>query len=302
MILVIGGTGLVGAKVVEGLLAQGQQVRVLAAGYSDWRDNVTSHFRKVGVDVVSADMRDQRAMAAAVTACTGIIHTAGILQARPDQSLDSVNHQSLASLLPIAENAGIQRFVYVSCLGATQFNSSQYLQSKWEAETLVRQSKFYWTIFRPSVIFGTDSQLMRTLEFWTARFPWLLVVGSGLNHLQPVSADDVAACIVQSLYNRDMVGQTYDLVGPESLTLSELMAIVGDEHCGREKPVVKVPATAGYMIADILNKLNPRLPVSSEIFKLLTAEITSDPMLMQRNFQVRALPFESQYGRIAKST
>src|SRR6185437_11415505 len=262
MILVIGGTGVVGAQVVDLLMSQKQQVRVLAGGYSDWHQQLTPQMRKAGVDVVNGDIRDQRVLAKAVSGCTGIVHTAGVISDQPERSVDSVNHESVASLLPIAENAGVQRFVYVSCLGATQFSSSEYLRSKWNAEMLVRQSNFLWTVFRPSLIFGEGSQLMRVLEFWVQRFPIVLCTGSGLNHLEPISVDDVAECVVQSLYNRDTVNQVYDLVGPETMNLSQLLELVTVGFTGQHKAQFKLPARAGYLLADLLAKLNPRSPLS----------------------------------------
>lgn len=298
MILVIGGTGLVGSRVVEGLLVMQRPVKVLSAGFSDWNSNVVPMFRKAGVEVISGDMRDQRVLAEAVNGCTGIVHAAGIFHSTADRSLESVNVQSVASLIPIAENAGVQRFIYVSCLGATQFSSSEYLRTKWQAEALVRESKFVWTIFRPSLIFGPGCQFLRTLEFWVARFPLVVTVGSGLNHISAVSADDVAGCIVQSVYDRNTVGQTYNLAGPKSLTLAEIMELASRQCTGKEKPVIKVPAPLAYRLADLLAKLNPRAPVSGEFLKLMSIDLAADPAIMQTNFKVPGLPLESYYKGI----
>jgi NADH dehydrogenase len=293
MILVIGGTGLVGSRVVEGLLSMQCPTRVLSAGHSDWNNNVVPAFRKAGVEIIAGDMRDQRVLAEAVTGCTGIVHAAGIINARPGQSLESVNVASLASLIPIAESAGVQRFLYVSCLGSTQFSSSHYFRSKWQAEELVRQSNFVWTIFRPALIFGPGCQLLRGLEFWLRRFPIALTVGSGLNEIGVVSAEDVAACVAQSVYNRDTVGKTFNLVGPESKTLAEILEQTSLYLAGQEKPTFSVPASLAYALADVFSRLNPRAPISGEFLRLISADLTGDPLVMQTNFKVECLPLES---------
>jgi uncharacterized protein YbjT (DUF2867 family) len=301
MILVIGGTGLVGGKIVESLVDRQVQVRVLGGGLSDWRHTVTPLLRKAGVEIINGDIRDRQVLSRAVAGCTGIVHAAGAVTAPPGDSLASVNYESMSTLLPIAESAGVQRLLYISCSGASQFSASEYWQSKWHAEQLVRQSNLAWTILRPTLIFGRDSQLMRVLSFWVTRFPVVLVVGSGLNDLHPISADDVAACAVQALYNRDTVGQTYNLAGPEVINLYDLLELASSQEGGIRKPLFKIPARVGYSLAEILTKINPHTPLSVEWLKLLTADSTVDLTLMRQAFQVPMLPLESQYKPVLKS-
>ena len=143
--------------------------------------------------------------------------------------------------------------------------------------------------------------MMRSLEFWTSRFPFILVVGGGLNQLQPVSADDVATCVVQSLYNRETVGKTFDLPGPDRIMLTELLQTVCVEVTGRSKPVIKLPANVALAIADMMGRLNPQSQMSDETMRLLSADMTADPALVMDTFQVQLLPFESQYRRITTS-
>lgn len=298
-ILVIGGTGTVGSKVVEALLGAGVPVRVFSRGRGDWRDDVTPHFRKAGVEIISGDIRDQNRIASAVNGVNGIIHTAGAMQELPDFSLQSVNVESIASLIPIALNAGVQRMVYLGCLGSTQFSNSEYLRTKWEAEQLIRESNFYWTIFRAAPIFALGSQLMRSLEFWVNRFPFIPIIGSGLNEIAPVSATDVATCLMQALYDKDTVGQSYDLVGPHTFTLTELMELTAIEYEVDRKPLIKVPSSLGYQLANLIFKFTPRTPVSADFMRLLACDLDSDPALMKTKFGAPMLPLESQYKRIA---
>lgn len=301
MILVTGGSGLVGSRVVQGLLDSQQQVRVLTRGGSDWAHNPLPHFRRAGVDIITADIRDQNKVATAVAGCRGIINIAAQMRGA-DREIESVNVEGLVNLVALAATAGIQRFIHVSCLGATQFSTSKYLQSKWQGEMMVRTSNSYWTIFRPSLIFGPGSHLGAALDFWATRFPVLPVMGSGLNRIQPVSADDVAACIVQSLYNRDTVQQSYDLVGPETYNLTELLEMVATAtNDGRPKPTVKLPINLSFALARIMAKLNPRAPVSEDLMKVITTEFVGDPEPMQSRFQVAMTSYEGQYKRLAKS-
>lgn len=301
MILVTGGSGNVGARVVQALLDNQQQVRVLTRGGSDWHENPLPHFRRSGADIITGDVRDQNKLAAAVQGVRGVINLAGTIRGT-DADYESVNVEGMNNLIAKASEAGIQRFVHVSCLGATEFSTSKYLRTKWQGEQLVRGSNFYWTIFRPSLIFGPTSHLMRSLDFCVSRTPFVPVFGSGLNEIQPVSPEDVAQCIVQSIYNRETVGQSYDLVGPDKYNLTELLEIMSQRnmHQGAVRPTVKIPLQLAFLAAQLLSKLNPRAPISEDMLRVLTTEIVGDPAIMCNTFQVDCLSFESQFKRLSK--
>lgn len=299
MILVTGGTGAVGSKIVKGLIDNQQPVRMYGRGQSDWDYNPMPQFRKQGVDVITGDIRSTDRLAAALQGCTAVIHCAGIMRATPADSLESVNVEPTINLLNMAAAAGVQRFIYLSCLGASQYSTSKYFQTKWAAENAVRSSSFYWTIFRPSFIFDKRSPLIRALEFWCARSPFVWVVGSGLNEVQPVSAEDVAACVVQSIYNRGTVHQTYDLVGPQSYSLTELMQMAGQFVSGEERGCFKIPSSLGYTLGNMMSKLNPRCPISEDVMRVLTAEYLSEHSIMRDNFQVPVIPVESYFKAVS---
>lgn len=295
MILVTGGTGTVGRRIVQGLVDNQLPVRVYARGQSEWKDNPMPRLRKLGVDVISADIRQYDKLSIALDGCTAVIHCANIMWESPGESLEAVNVEPMEKLLELAAEAGVQRFIYIGCLGSSQYSTSKYLRSKWQAESIVRASKFYWTIFRPSLVFAESSLFVQSVEFWAAKGPFVMVVGSGLNELQAVSADVVAACVVQSLFNRDTVHQSYDLVGPVSYSLTEVLESAGQAVTSKSRPVVKVPSPIGYGLASIMHKLNPRSPMSEDVMRVLTSDYTGDPAIMQSTFDVENTPLESYF-------
>ena len=298
MILVTGGTGVVGGRVVQALLDSQQQVRVFARGLSDWRDNPMPHFRRLGVDVISGDIRNADKVAAAIEGCNCIINLAAIMRETAEFDCYSINAEAVSRLLEVGQQNGVQRFIQLSCLGATQYSHSTYFASKWQSENMVRQSSLYWTIFRPSLIFAPGSLLTRALDFWVSKGPFIPIPGSGLNAISAVSADDVAACIVQSIYNKDTVNKTYDLFGPKSYSLTELLEIASAESEKGSKPVVKIPAGLGLALARFIGKANPRCPITEDVVKTLSTELSGNPQIMLENFMVNGLPFESAYRRL----
>ncbi|MBY0358982.1 MAG: complex I NDUFA9 subunit family protein [Candidatus Obscuribacterales bacterium] len=301
MILVVGATGLIGSRVVELLLKEGQQeIRVLARGGSDWEGSLLPHYRRSGIDVIVGDIRDEQTVKKALTGCNAVVNCSGLMRATSKYDIEEVNIEGVENLVHIAQDEGIQRFIHLSCLGATEYSTGRYFRSKWEGERVVRQSKFYWTIFRPSLIFGQGSMIERTTNFWLKRAPFTLVVGSGLNRFQPISADVVAECIVQSIFNRECVGQTYDLVGPDAFDLSSVLGLVSADH-GKEFRCLKIPSVIGIKIAEIFGKLNPKSPIDGQTMSMLTTEMLGDSALMLKTFNVKMIPFQSSLKAIGSA-
>ena len=167
MILVSGGTGLVGSRVVSLLLEQEQSIRVLARGLSDWKGSVMPQFRNQGVDVVVGDLQDRNFVEKAMDGCKVVINTSGSISSFVGKNKDGVATPltNIGNLIDSARRASVQRFVHLSCLGATEHSTSRYFFAKWQEEQVVKQGGYYWTIFRPSLIFANPSKFMDALGF-----------------------------------------------------------------------------------------------------------------------------------------
>lgn len=302
MILVVGATGTVGKRVIDHLLSNpNNKVRAIARGKSDWEGSVLPSFRRRGVDVMVGDIRSEASIERAVKDVKCIINCAGLMRATPEEDLAEVNIEGTRNLIDQGKQAGVQRFIQLSCLGATEHAVSQYFGCKWEADELVQKSGMYWTIFRPSLIFDPGgSNLSRILEFWILRSPLIVMVGSGLNRFQPISAADVAACIFQSVYDRDTVNKIYELSGPETLDLNSLLSLVAEEQ-GRTFRAIKIPSFLGVPLFGLLGRLNPKCPIDNNIMGVMTSDMISDdekPMLSR--FQINRTDIRSSLKELPK--
>lgn len=299
MILIVGGTGLVGSRVTELLIEQKQhQLRVLARGKSDWEKSRLPDFRRAGVEVIVGDVNNLKILEKALAGCKAIINCSGVMRTNDANEIDAVNVRGVENLVKLGKESGVQRFIQVSCVGATEHATNQYFQSKWQAEDIVRRSSLYWTIFRTSLIFGPGSHLSRVLDYWVNRAPIVVVVGSGLNKLQPVSADDVAQCVTQSIYARDTVGQAYELVGPESLDLKEMLTRTA-QCAGKSTASIRIPSFIGVKLAGLFGRINAASPIDGEVMSVLTSELVGEPADMTENFEVEAIPFSSTFKLIS---
>ncbi len=297
MILVTGGTGFLGGHVLEALYAAKQPVRVLAMGGGDWRSDSLSRLKQMHIDAVVGSILDARLVSQAVEGCTVIINAAGGLSRRSDADWRHVHVEGLKVLVEEAQKKGVQRFVQVSCLGAAEQSDCEYFRLKWQGEQIVRNGQFYWTIFRPSYMFGERCQLVSLLAPLMKLPLATPVIGSGLNEIQPVWVEEVASCILQSIYKKEAANQVCDLVGPKTYTMLQFMELLRSES-GSGKPVVAVPVTAVLKMLKPVGRLVPGLPLDAEFLKLLVCDSCSRSQLMHQLFKVRGVPIDEFLPRI----
>jgi NADH dehydrogenase len=161
----------------------------------------------------------------------------------------------------------------MSSLGADATAApSRYLRSKGEAEARVRASNpaLGWTIFRPSVIFGAGDSLTR-------RFAGLLRLSGGILPLArasarfaPVSVDDIAEAFRRALNDRATIGQTYELCGPQVMTLEELVRTTATV-AGLPCRIIRLPDFIAFAQAMLMNLL-PGKPFSVDNYRSLTVD------------------------------
>jgi NADH dehydrogenase len=140
-------------------------------------------------------------------------------------------------LLRAAEQSGVERFVFFSAIGATPFQRTRFFRAKALAERAVAASPLQTTIFAPSIVYDRDDPwvtLMRRL----ALLPLLPISGSGQAAFEPISAGDVASCVIAAL-ERGTTGRL-ELAGPETLTYEAIARVIA-RSVGRSRRTVHVP-------------------------------------------------------------
>ena len=163
----------------------------------------------------------------------------------------------------------VPRLLHMSSFGAGPNAPSFYLQSKGLAEQHVRAAPaaLAWTIFRPSVIFGAhDSLLNRFAQLLPLSRGWIPLARAA-TRFAPVWVSDVAAAFERALIDPATIGHSFDLGGPETLTLKELVELAG-KLSGTPAKVIALPDFIGRLQAAILDFV-PGKPFSSDNFRSL---------------------------------
>ena len=268
-ICVLGGTGFVGTELVTRLVRNGHWVRVPTR--SPGRGQ---HLKVLStVELITANVHDPRTLAQLLAGMDAVINLVGILNESGRATFQSVHADLAAKIVAAARGAKIRRLLQMSALGADRERGpSRYLRSKGEAEAHIRAAAAHldFTLFRPSVIFGPGDSL-------TNRFASLLRLSAGFLPLArsqarfaPVYVGDVADAFVSALDGAKSFGATYELCGPEVLTLEQLVrltAAVGQLPCR----ILKLPDVLGRLQAALLGLL-PGKPFSLDNFRSLGSD------------------------------
>jgi uncharacterized protein YbjT (DUF2867 family) len=234
MILVTGATGTVGKALVPQLLERGDEVRVLV------RDPRGLGRARVEVRIALgdlADLADARVRRQALRGVDTVIHLAATIRDQPRGPIEELTGLATARLLRAAEGAGVDRFLFFSAIGASEFQRTRFFRAKALAERAVSESELDTTVFVPSIVYDRDDPwvtIMRRL----ALLPVLPISGSGQAAYQPIWAQDVARCVVATL--GDSPQPRYELAGPEILTYDDMARTIA-QASGHRRPLVHVP-------------------------------------------------------------
>jgi len=275
MILVTGGTGFVGGRLVARLLQEGEQVRVLARS----RVEVSS------IELITGDVRDLAAVVRAARGCDAVIHLVGIIRERGNATFQRVHLQGTRTLVQACQETGVRRLLHMSALGTRPGARSAYHRSKWEAEQLVRASEVSATIFRPSVIFGPEGGFISEIRRLLHQGPVIPIIGDGAALLQPVWVEDVVTCFLRALSRPETIGHTYELGGPETYGFEQLVDLIAEAE-NINKPKVHLPVMLMRLAAAILGRLAPRFPITADQLTMLLEDNVCDLSSMREVFGV----------------
>lgn len=247
-IALIGGSGFVGRHLAHKLRNRGYLCRI-----------VTRHAHRHGdlrtvAEVVEADPFDRAGLTIAMQDCEAVVHLVGVLNDDKKSSFRHMHVELVENVVAACHAARVRRLLHMSALNADQASgASLYLRSKGEGENRAHtlgKPGIAVTSFRPSVIFGADDSFLN--RFATLlKIPGPFPLACPDARLSPVYIDDVAAAFANALENRETFGRRYELCGPRTYTLEQLVRFVAD-HTGKRKIILGLPDWASRMQASVL--------------------------------------------------
>ncbi len=273
MICITGGTGFVGKHLVARLVGEGEPVRIVARRPAEIP----------GAAVVLCDITSGSSLAEAFKGCSAVMHLVGIVREARGRTFHQVHVHGTRSVLEGCREAGVQRMIHMSALGARDYAASRYHRSKWQAEQLVRSAGLAATVFRPSVIFGEGGAFLPMLRELVTRPPIIPIIGDGASLLQPIRIEDVVSCFVGALRDDATIGHSYELCGPATFGFEQLVDLVAEAQ-GIDKPKVHLPTWLMRPVTQMLSRLSSRFPLTPDQLIMLLEDNCCDITAMTEAF------------------
>ena len=276
----LGGTGFIGSEVVARIGALGHDVKVLTRNPAQSRD------LKVlpSVRFVRADVHDEARLAREFTGCGVVINLVGILNERGLGRGSGAEFRRVHTELPqkvvrACRAAKVRRYLHMSGLKAdSQRGPSHYLRSKGLAEDYIREhcadGQPEYVIFRPSVVFGPGDAFINNFAGILKLTPGVLPLACAHAKFAPVYVGDVAVAFVACLARRDVADRTYELCGPDVMTLGDIVRLTA-QVLGLKRIVVPLPDAVSRVQAAVMDFV-PGKPFSTDNYLSATLDSTCE--------------------------
>jgi NADH dehydrogenase len=269
-VLVVGGTGFIGTALCAELKRRGHDVTALSR-------NPGGADLPGGVNKSMGDVTRYGSISGAFEGMDAVYNLVALSPLFKPSGGDGmhgrIHRQGTEHVVRAAAEHGVDRLVQMSALGADPDGTTAYIRSKGRAEGIVTDSGLAYTIFRPSVVFGDGGEFVSFTKLLAPPYVSALP-GGGKTRFQPIWVGDLVPMLADAAADDAHVGETYEIGGPDKLTLAEIARLIHRSD-GRSTTVVPVPmalAKIGLSVGDLI----PGFPMGTDQYRSLQFDNVTD--------------------------
>jgi len=207
-----------------------------------------------------------------------LVHLIGIGVESSGSTFEEINVNLTKNTIKLCKKSGIKKIIYISGLGVSKNNTSNYFTSKYKAEQEIINSGLDYTIFRASYIIGKTDHLTKSLSKQMKKGV-IIIPGSGKYQLQPIFVEDVAKIILKSILEKKFSKKILDLVGPRKISFEDFVKLFSKNTKVKFKKIN-------------LKNVYDEGTYSSESLDLLIGDYTSDMTQLQKLASIKLIPVE----------
>lgn len=292
MILVTGGTGFIGNVLIRHLSNLGYPIKLLVRP-SKKSPNLP---RGIPLEIAVASLNDEQGLRAAMKDVDVVFHLASAESLGRRAELNKVDIRGTETVLRAASQANVERFVYVSHLGADRASAYPLMKAKGIAEHYVRASGLPYTIFRSALAYGEADHFTNGLAFLLKVSPGLVMLpdnGSAL--LQPLWVEDLATTLTWALDIPGTLNETIEIGGPEYLSFRQICDLVA-KKISIKRAYINTSSIFLSSLTEIIEILMPAFPTSVFWLDYLATNRTANLEVLPRRFELLPAKMSQRLG------
>jgi len=276
-VLVVGGTGFLGGKVVDQLLARGKTVRTLVRPGSD-----TTNLQAKGVEIVRGDMLDTDTLPPAMQGVDALITTAIGYSRRRKSDSEKTDDVGNRNLIDAAKQGGLPLFVFTDVLNAEKAQNVSHFYQKVIIEDYLEQSDVPFVSIRPP---GFIDQVLSEEDISRGRImaPFAADAKASI-----ILADDVARYLAMSVDVPEAVGQRIPVAAETPISFGEIAAILS-RLSGRSIRLQSPPGWMMKLALPVMGLFNPMMREMPAMMDFIASgDYIADTRLQRQLFDIRS--------------
>jgi uncharacterized protein YbjT (DUF2867 family) len=290
-ILVTGSSGFIGRFVIKQLLSDGFSVRALVRN--------KANLSLEGVEIVVGNMSDRASLSEALKDVDGVVHLAAV---KLDESNSfETNVIGAKNLIDAVKENGVRFIINISSSSTKIKEKGKYALTKSMADEIIMGSSIPATTLKPSIVYSDIENAVFGSLAKFANLPITPVIGNGKCKFYPINIEDLAKIISISINKEETRGKTYDIGGPDTLSINEIIESISKDIFGKKRVFLfHIPRFIGFSLAKILSLIMDKPPITRSNILGSTQDISWDKETAFRDFDFKPRSFNDGVLKVKK--
>ena len=237
-VLVAGGTGYVGGRLVPELIDAGYRVRVMGRSLGKLEGRPWA--KAPSVELFQADVLDRDSLSRATEGCGAAFYLVHSMNSR-GKDFAEADRVAARNMARAAASSGLERIIYLGGLGFDDPSLSKHLRSRAEVGKILQSGPVPTTFLRAAIILGAGSASFEILRYLVDRLPVMITPQWVHTPCQPIAIRNVIYYLKGCLEHEETRGGTFDIGGPEILTYKRIIEIYAEEAGLRPRWIIPLP-------------------------------------------------------------
>lgn len=292
-VLIIGGTGFVGRRLIPELVRKNIKLRLLVRDLAKASALV---IEGSDIEIVQGDLLSGKGLNEALSGIHTayyLVHSMGGKTLFRNEEYAEKDRKAAKTFMVAAEEAKFERIIYLGGLGETGENLSEHLRSRAEIAQVLSAGTPKTTVLRAAIIIGAGGASYEMLRYLVERLPVMVTPKWVETRIQPIAIRDVLEYLVGCLLNKETAGQEFDIGGPEIFTYVEMMQKYAEARGLAKRIIIRVPVLTPLLSAYWVDLVTP-IPsgIAHPLIEGLRNEVVCKDNRIDRYVPITKTPFK----------